>query len=90
VNRDAANESYVETFTIRHLNEGWDWRDFTAGGCEYDYCLNELEIPEEYLLQAIADVYEKELEITLYGLSKNSMEEWLINLARLQNSRHIT
>lgn len=84
--RPIPNDTYTETFIIRRLNDGWDWRDFLVGGCEYDYCVNELEIPEEHLLQAIADVYEQELEITLYGLAQSSAEDWLINLARMNDA----
>lgn len=83
--RRIAIDTYSETFIVRQLNAGWDWRDFLVGGCEYDYCVNELDIPEEFLLQAIADFRREEMEITLYGLPANTAEDWLVNLNRLQN-----
>lgn len=84
--RPIPSDTYTETFIVRRLNDGWEWRDFMMGGSEYDYCIDELEIPEEHLLQAVADVHRQELEISLYGLPTHTSDDWLVNLARISDN----
>jgi len=74
-----------EIFYITKLSDGWDWRDFEMGISEFDYCISELEIPEEYIDYTEADSSRRELEIGLVGFEEECEEDWFIQLVRLSS-----
>jgi len=67
-------------FVIHTLDNGWDWPDI---GDESDielYCLEELEVPEDY----IDDVkyLNNAFELTLKRQREYRRDDWYVNLQR--------
>lgn len=74
-------------FTISKFEEGWGMENADCEEQLYDYCLEELFIPEEKI-EELAMNSEYELEVILHDLSiKDIEEDWYVNLIRVSKIR---
>lgn len=68
-------------FTVKKLEDGWEWQDVDNEYDLQDYCEEELEIPHDSISRL--DFYEKAFAIRLKRDKKEQREDWYVNLQRI-------
>ena len=70
----------TKQYKVTTLEDGWEWADFENVDI-LDYCVNELDIPSEYL-NNVSFKY-KSLNLSLQSSQRYDNEDWFVNLSRL-------
>lgn len=67
-------------FLIRDLDNGWDWPDMYSNNDVEQYCLEELEVPEEHIdeVECLNDAF----QLTLKRQRSYHNDDWYVNLIR--------
>ncbi|KIM11492.1 MAG: hypothetical protein KU37_04600 [Sulfuricurvum sp. PC08-66] len=68
-------------FTIRELENGWDWSDIYSMEDVHGYCEEELEIPNEAI--NTVHFYGEAIEVHLKKSRSMFREDWYVNLTRI-------
>jgi len=69
-----------KNFIISKLENGWNWQDMNNKDDIENYCIEELEIPEEVIKEL--NYYDNAFELSLVGSSSFSRDDWYVNLQR--------
>lgn len=72
---------FTTKFTIKELDNGWQWPDFKSDDDGVCFCAEELEIPQEYLEKVI--VLHNRLQVKLLKDRQYIREDWYVNLSRI-------
>jgi len=67
-------------FVIHSLDNGWDWPDMHNVDDIEDYCLEELEVPQEHIDEV--ECYSNAFQLTLKRQRSYHSDDWYINLLR--------
>ncbi len=67
-------------FLIRSLDSGWDWPDMYSENDIEQYCLEELEVPEEHIDEV--KCFDNAFELTLKRQRSYHRDDWYVNLLR--------
>ncbi|MCJ7765934.1 MAG: hypothetical protein MUP09_08355 [Thiovulaceae bacterium] len=67
-------------FLIRSLDDGWDWPDIVSESDLELYCLEELEVPQDYIdgVKYLNHAF----QLTLKRQRSYRRDDWYVNLRR--------
>jgi len=67
-------------FMIHALDNGWDWPDMYNDGDVEQYCLEELEVPQEHIDEV--ECLNNAFQLTLKRQRSYHNDDWYVNLIR--------
>ncbi|MEA2110787.1 MAG: hypothetical protein U9P71_01935 [Campylobacterota bacterium] len=62
-------------FVIDELKDGYSWYDFEVADLGFDYAIDALDIPEEYI-ETVELLSKEKIEITLIDNQSFTQEDW--------------
>lgn len=69
------------TFVIKELDNGWYWDDIYATSDAEIYCVEELEVPDEFIEKV--EVFNEAFRIQLQRSRSYFRDDWYVNLQRI-------
>jgi len=72
---------FLTRFKIKDLDNGWQWPDIETVYDGQSFCIQELEIPHEYLKSI--SLYQEEMLVTLCRDRNYVRDDWYVNLTRV-------
>lgn len=67
-------------FEVTQIEDGYSWRDFMIADMAFDYAMEVLEIPAEYIEEIECLHAERKMAITLVEAHEMGSEDWYCSL----------